>query len=363
MKQTNIIFIVGLLISAISLNSKAQQVTIINDQFMPYNITPEALLAVSIHNGGAEVQAQIVSRLFNISNQPLITVKSVPFLLKPGAVNAANVEYGNGNQVEYLKTTHNLPSGTFRLCISLFLSSPEPADEYCDEIESDFNQYLYLVSPFDKDTIDGTLPLLNWSHSEPFNLLSQGEFYRMVVSEIKEKQTTESAITINNPVMVRNYLTVHNLQYPYDAKELEEGRRYAWQVQKMANNIITNKTEAWEFVIRKPPVEKNLKYVVLQPALSADAYIAYNGKIYFKFLEEYKAKGDLKAFIVSDKGKEYPVDLYKDEKDQPVSSIKSTGDNRFELNLDTQSIKPGYYRMIIKNEKRQSFYLKFYLPE
>lgn len=351
---------------------RAQQVTIINSQFMPYNVTPEALLNVSVMNNGTEIQAQLISRLFNISNQQLIIVRSSTFLLTPGMNNllsgnlkVAGVEYSKGNQVDYIKTTHNLPGGTFRVCISIILSSSsEPADEFCDEIESDFNQYLYLINPFDKDTIENNFPLLTWNHSEPFNALAEGEFYRMIVSEIREKQNAEQAIATNSPVMVKNYLTVHNLQYPYDAKELEKGKHYAWQVHKMTNNIVTNKTEAWEFFVRKSPEEKNLKYVALQSTLTADAYVAYNGRIYFKFLEEYHAKGELKAFVISDKGKEYPVNLYKDEKQiKNASSIKNTGDNRFELDLDTQNIKPGYYRMVIKNEKKQTFYLKFYLPE
>jgi hypothetical protein len=372
MKLKKIVLFPALALFLLSSYLKGQQITIVNSQFMPYNVTPEALLNVSIMNNGAEVEAHVVSRLFNISNQELLTVRSSPFLLKQGLNNSfsgnlkvAGVEYSNGNQVDYIKTTHNLPSGTFRICITVILSNTsEPGDEYCDEIESDFNQFLYLVTPFDKDTIESTLPLLSWNHSEPFNALAEGEFYRMVVSEIKDKQGAEEAITVNTPVMVRNYLTVHNLQYPYDAKELQEGKRYAWQVHKMANNIVTNKTEAWEFIVRKPPEEQNLKYVALQPTLSADAYMAYNGRIYFKFIEEYSAKGNLKAFIISDKGKEYPVDLYKDEtKTKNTSSLKSTGDNRFELDLDIQNIKPGYYRMVIKNEKKQTFYLKFYLPE
>lgn len=349
-----------------------QQLTIVNAQFMPYNITPEAMIAVGIVNNGGETNVKLESRLYNLGNQLLLTVRSAPFILKSGMNGpftadreVSNSEYGQGSQPDYIKTTHNLPGGTFRICVSvIFTQTSEPADEFCDEIDSDFNQYLYLINPFDKDTIDSPLPLLTWNHSEPFDLLAEGEFFRMVVSEIENNQTAEEAIVINSPVMVRNYLTMHSLQYPFDARELLPGKKYAWQVQKMSNNIVTNKTETWEFFLRKPPEEKNKKYVVLQPTLSTDAYIAYNGKIYFKYLEEYAPKGDLKAVIISDNGKVFPVNLDKDVAgDEKASSVKSAGDNRFELDLDTQNIKPGYYRMVVKNEKRQSFYLKFYLPE
>ena len=70
----------------------------------------------------------------------------------------------------------------------------------------------------------------------------------MVVSEIKKDQSTEEAISVNSPVMVKNYLKEHQVQYPYDAKELKEGKSYAWQVQKIGDGIVLNKSESWKFL-------------------------------------------------------------------------------------------------------------------
>jgi hypothetical protein len=373
MRTKYLIFLIGAIVFQLAPSLKAQ-VTIVNCQLMPYNITPEALLNVSIINNGSQVEGRIITRLFNISNEQLIVVRSYPFVLQPGTNNStaqnirvAGAEYLGGSQSEYIKTTHNLPSGSFRACVSIILSGQqEPSDEYCDEIESDFNQFLYLIYPFDKDTVETTLPLLTWNHSEPFSALGQGEFYRMIVSEIKDQQNSEEAISVNTPLMVRNNLSVHNLQYPYDAKELQAGKRYAWQVLKMANNIIINKTEAWEFVIRKAPVEKELKYVALKQIVDANYYTSYNGKIYFKFSEEYNSKGRIVAFITSDKGKEFPVVISRDEKNSNSNDplkIKILGDNRFVLDLDKENVKPGFYILQVKNEKKEIYYLKFYLTE
>lgn len=348
------------------------QVSILTMQLTPYNITPESMLAASVMNSGSEVQVQMISQLYSSSNEPLLTVSSAPFILKSGLNGpfdgnrkATGTEYAGGSQAQYIRSTHVLPTGTFRICIRIFsMQNQEIRDEYCDETVSDYNQFLYLVNPFDKDTIDNKTPVLVWTHSEPFNVLAQGEYYRMVVSEIKDKQNAEEAVTVNVPVMAKNYLAVHSLQYPYDGKELKEGQRYAWQVQKITNGLVSNKTEAWEFVIRREPVEKDIKYVALRQTVSADYYKAVNGRVYFKFNEEYNSRGTLMARITSDKGKGYAVEVLKDEKDKPaLSTIKSTGDNRFVLDLDKQHIKPGYYTMEIRNEKKETFYLKFYLPE
>ena len=348
------------------------QVSVVSIQLMPYNTTPESMLAASVINNGAAVQVQMVSKLYNSSNEVLLTVSSSAFLLKPGlnpafdgSRKAIGIEYGSGSQPQYIKSTHTLPTGTFRICVSITsVQNNEIRDEYCDETISDFSQFLYLVNPFDKDTVDSKTPLLIWSHSEPFNVLAQGEYYRMVVSEIKDRQNAEEAVTVNPPLMAKNYLTVHSIQYPYDAKELREGMRYAWQVQKIANGIISNKTEAWEFIIRKKPSETDVKYVALRQTMGSDYYKAVNGRVYFKFNEEYNSKGTIRASITSDKGKEFLVEILKDEKNKPaVSTVKTTGDNRFVLDLDKEQIKPGHYTMLIRNEKKETFYLKFYLPE
>ncbi|MCW3104308.1 MAG: hypothetical protein JWO09_2748 [Bacteroidetes bacterium] len=347
------------------------QVAIVSMQLMAYNVTPDNMLSASIMNNGAEQQVQLVSKLYSFNNEVILSVRSAPFMLRNGlnsaydvARRAASVEYSNGNQAQYIKATSSLPSGNFRICTDLILmSSPEPADQYCDEVVSDYNQYLYLVSPNDGDTVNSLTPLLMWTHSEPFSVLGQGESFRIVVSEMQAGQGPENAVTVNTPVMSQNYLTGHNIQYPYDAKELTPGKKYAWQIQKMANGVIINKTEAWEFVVRKKPEEKDIKYVALRPVVDGSIYTAVNGKVYFRFIEEYQAKGEMKAYIISDKGKELPVPVANDQEDKKHStSIKNNGDNRFVLDLELSGLKPGYYRLEIKNAKRETFYLKIYLP-
>lgn len=360
-----------MLVVTLAITGKAQ-VSVVNLQLMPYNVTSDGLLGASIMNNGSLQQIQLISKLYNFNNELLVTVKSNSFDLKQGlnspfdgSRKVASAEYSSSQQANHIKATHSLPSGTFKICISIIQSTTsEVADEFCDEIESSFNQYLYLITPADKDTVETSTPLLIWSHSEPFNILSQGEYYRMIVSEIKNNQGAEEAVTINTPLMAKNYLTTHSLQYPYDAKELKAGNHYAWQVQKMANGIITNKTEAWEFVIRKNPEEKEIKYVAMKQRIDASYYTAYNEKVYFKFIEEYNSQGNITALIKSDNGKEYPISITKDEKStETITKIKSIGDNRFILDLNKEHLKSGYYVLQIKNEKKDVYYLKFYLPE
>ncbi|MES2593674.1 MAG: hypothetical protein V4608_17455 [Bacteroidota bacterium] len=119
-------------------------------------------------------------------------------------------------------------------------------------VHYDHNPYFFIEFPNDKEVIPTKSPLFTWSHSEPFSGLAQGESFRMVIAEIKSSQSREEALLVNSPVMVKDYLTSHSLHYPVDAKPLEEEKRYAWQVQKLVNGVVLNKTETREFRVFSP---------------------------------------------------------------------------------------------------------------
>ncbi len=367
-----------LLIASLFIQSKLRsQVSIVNINVQPFNIVPEALLNVGVMNGENEQQVQLLTQVFNSSGSIVLTVKSQPFKLTKGLNSGVNggrkimsTEYSGSSQSNYIKTTHSLPSGRYKVCASLLVSTgADKLDDFCDELEAEFNQYLYLVNPMDGDSIETKNPILTWTHGEPFTILSQGEFYRMVVTEMKKEQTAEEAINVNSPSMVKNYLKEHQLQYPFDAKELKEGTRYAWQVQKIGDGVVLNKTEAWVFVTKTKPENKNLKYVALKPELDGSYYTAYNGVVFFKFLEEYKTQGQMKLNLLDSKSNSIQIDAEKDiphekSKNQVSNSqmLKQAGDNRYELNLDAKKLNSGFYTLIVKNEKNESFYLKIFLP-
>ena len=350
------------------------QVSVVSINVQPFNIVPEALLNVGIMNNGDNQQVRLITQLSNSSGAVLLSVKSEPFQLTKGLNSGlsgdrktTSVEYASGQQSAYLKTTHNLPSGRYKLCSSVIsLQLSEQLDDFCDELEADFNQYLYLVNPLDNDTVESKNPLLSWTHSEPFTILNQGEFYRMIVSEIKKGQSPEEALSVNSPVMIKNYLKEHQVQYPYDAKELKDGMSYAWQVQKMGDGVVINKTETWKFNIRPVPEIVTLKYVALKKQLDGAFYQANDGKVYFKFSEDYNGSGTLKFTLTNSKLKQMEVSIVKDaatdEKEPgiPGVKLKKLGDNRFDLDLN--SLRSDFYTLEIKNEKKETFYLKIFLP-
>lgn len=364
MNKKRYIFI---LVAFLSLFRVEAQVSIVNIQLAPYNITPEAMLAASISNSGDQQAVQMVSKLYNYNGELMLTVNSSVFQLKKGLNmpfdgnrKIGSIQYSEGSQANYIKTTHGLPSGTFKICIDLVQSATmEVADHYCDDIESDFNQFLYLVYPADKDSVESCTPLLLWTHSEPFSLLTQGEYYRMVVTEIKDHQGPDEAITINAPVMGKNYLTTHNFQYPYDAKELKAGKHYAWQVQKISNGVVTNKTEAWEFTITGKKASHENKYAALKKTLDAGYYLAENNKVFFKFEEDYSS--NVISCKIYDEKRNMIEPKALNEKKNATPNFKQVGDNRYEIDLDRLNVKEGFHTLEVKSEKGELFLLKFYV--
>lgn len=352
-----------ILVMIFSVTVTKSQVSVIGVQLQHFNVTPTSLLQASIMNAGTEQQVIIESKLFNAGGEMLMSSRSAAFALHPGLNIAtdrsvANVEYGSGNQSTYIKTSHILPGGRFKICVNIIsATNSEVIEDYCDEVESDLTQFLYLVNPPDKDVIPNPNPVLVWTHSEPFSILGQGEYFRMIVVELSNAQSPEEGIVSNTPLFIRNYLTSHELLYPADAKILQVGHRYGWQVQKMSNDIVINKSEAWEFTLAANKTVTENQYAVLQKTLDAGYYTAINNSVFFRFNEEYSA-GTVSCIIYD--SKRQPVKpKVESEGISKAYNVKQNGQNRYEINLDKLNMSSGYYTLQVKTEKGETFMLKF----
>lgn len=346
------------------------QVTILSAQFNAYNVTPDGMCLASLSNSGGEADVFLEARIMNGSNQPVLTVQTALFKLRSGLTNTSqaglklsSIVYGGSSDAEYMRTMHQLPSGKYRYCLYVRGTGTIEGDEYCDEFENESTSFLFLVNPPDKDTIETPNPLLLWNHSEPFSLLHQGEMYRMMIVELNKDQGAEAGINVNPPKYMANFLTRHDVIYPFDATRLEAGRRYGWQVQKVANGVITNKTEAWEFVMKPGKTASNNKYVEVGTGENSQVYVAEGRKLFFVFNEAYYSPGKaLKVAIVNDRGEPLKnVKARDDKKEGQKINVKENGHNRYEIDLDELGLEAGFYSLLITNEKGQASKLKFYV--
>lgn len=342
------------------------QITILNTNLNSMNVTPQSLCQVSIMNGsGGETQAVLEARILNNSGENILAVKTFPFTLAAGMNNGITInynlestQYGATGQGEYVRNTHILPSGNFKYCVSVYSLSEGMSDDLCEDVISDLSSFLNLIYPNDKDTVETVYPVLTWSHSEPFNILSPGDHFKIIVVEMNQDQSAESAVTVNIPVYFKEFLSSHQIQYPIDAKMLEEGKRYAWQVQKLSNGTILEKTEAWEFTLHKNILPKDNKYTTLKKKHDGGYYLASNDKIFFRFTESYSGT-EPEYRIINEKREEMKPEIKNDKKDAGEKQLKHNGANYYEIDLKPLKLKKGFYELEVFNSKKEKYVLKF----
>ncbi|MGP8217329.1 MAG: hypothetical protein ACLQQ4_17305 [Bacteroidia bacterium] len=364
---TSTIILLSLLI--FSFSSNGQQVTIVSADVNAYNVTPRGLCQAVLMNPATNVEVMLEAELLDAANEPLVTVKTNPFMLHNGLNAASNmnfsiasVEYGTTSIVPYIRNSNILPTGKYSYCIKVMIvgGNAEEGDNYCDEIESDIDSYLYLVSPEDMDTINTPNPVLIWNHSDPFNTLGPGEYYRMLLVPVTEGQTADEAVTVNTPLYLKNNLEENQVQYPFDAPELEPGKHYGWQVQLISNDVIANKTEAWEFIEYIHVPLKDNKYAIMRTSTDGGFYTAANNRIFFRFDEAYATSNVVECLIFDSQMK--PVKsktLDATKNTDGTIALKQQGYNQYEVDLNGMNIKSGFYYLQIKNAKGQVFKLKF----
>jgi hypothetical protein len=324
-----------------------------------------------LNSGTKTFDVIIESKLMNSNNEVLLSVNTNTIQIKSGINSIMSssptfsyVEYSSNNHAQFIKSSKNLPSGKYRYCASIrVINTPEDiSDDYCDELESDNNNLLYLISVPDNEEIETSYPNLLWYHSEPFNLLASNEFYRIVITEIKKEQSADAALNVNSPIYMKNFLNSHSVQYPADATKLVEGKTYSWQVQKVSNGAIIDKTEAWAFTVKNNPKLEPVKYAIVKQNPETGYYQVVGNTIYFKYIEKYsgeklicKIKNDFNKYIdIAPKNEK----LNNSNKSSDTT-LKIVGANYYELNLDEYKLTNGFYWLEVINERGEVYLLKF----
>lgn len=367
----NIFFI---LITACFINQAIGQVTIASAMYTTYHITPASIVQLNVLNTQSNsVEVVVESVVYNSNNEAILTVKSLPIWLKPGLSSLANqslsfssVQYAPTKQAEYVKNMRKVPSGIYRFCSTIYgVRNTEAFDYSCEDVSSDFSDFLVLAYPLDKDTVTVKNPLLVWNHSEPFDILLPGEYYKMSLVALKEGQSAEDALNMNIPLFSKDFLTSHQVQYPVDAPALTPGSTYAWQVQKITKSTVVNKSEAWQFIVPKPKEIVHQKYAALTREINASFTTVTSSQLLFHFQEEYASETGLTYKIYGNEKESIESTNSEslqnlDKKESPL--LKILGNGRYSIDLRALKLNPdSYYTLETQNEKAEKQYLKFYI--
>jgi hypothetical protein len=131
------------------------------------------------------------------------------------------------------------------------------------------------------------------------------------------------------------------LFYPPAARELQEGKRYAWQVTVYKDGMILNRSEIWDFNIKcndTPAVEKFDGFRDIEDLAKGNYYIA-NGRILFAVYNAYEETNLQYSIFCLDK----PDQVFKK---LPRLKLKR-GNNNIIIDLkENRSFTDGYHYIL-----------------
>ena len=197
-----------------------------------------------------------------------------------------------------------------------------------------------------------TRPSLTWQPPLPLEFKAQ---YQIIVAEVKDKQAPIEALSFNQPVINVTGRRDTRLNYPAQAKELEKGKTYAWQVYYSINRRLVQKSEIWTFTIDCEEDKESIpdeSYRELKPGVEGDYYVAKR-KLRFAINNPYN-DGELKYSVTAFEAPDKTI------KQLPVLKVV-TGFNKFSINLDEmRAFKNGaQYLLTVELANGQKLILRF----
>jgi hypothetical protein len=229
---------------------------------------------------------------------------------------------------------------------------------FCSGIS--FSQESILLNmPMDGDTIRTKNPLLSWSLWGAIPTNSIRDYYQIIVVELQENQDASTGILMNTPLVRMDHLSQNQLFYPYDAPVLQEGKWYAWEVQKIMDNSLAFKSETYKFYIPILPNEKPV-YYKLKVKDDGAIYDMQFGKFYFELDEDY-FDDELNFQLYNPSNEKIQAQaIFNQEAGQFAQevNVKRTGSNLYELTIGSNPAL-GIYKLVVQNAKKQKYQIKF----
>lgn len=340
----------------------SSQVIVIPPLVSPFFVTPESITSAQISTieniSGATIEARLSDV---ITGQVLLQVNSSTFNLTKGMNSLAgknlglSTSYGSDENSGYLRTHHQLPGGKFNLCISFKSNSTEETITECELIESETNMVLSLIYPSDRDTIDTSMPLLNWLHSGSFINVNQN--FVLTLAEVKDGQSSGQAIKENSVVYTRSQLKSHSIPYPPSAEKLIPGKTYAWQIELWENDRPILSSEIWSFHVRLYKPEDPIKYVKLRTNKNAGDYRVVDERVYFMFEDGGSSSGLVEIVILDETGKA----IISGKNNDQVSFLNQQNLKQLALDIGPYKLQRGQYLLKLYNNKGEKFELNLYV--
>ena len=279
----------------------------------------------------------------------VVMISTAPFTLLPGmnninrnAVSGSTIRFSENNVARLLRQSGVFPEGEYEYCFQVYrqdkTSRGELLGEQCFDYLVEPLTPLFLIEPYHKEKICDKRPSFTWQPSLP---AIPGSQYRLTLAEMKSGQVASEALVYNLPLINQSNILSPMLIFPPSAKELEEGKTYAWQVTVYKEGMILNRSEIWEFSIKcndTPKVEPENGFRDIEDLTKGNYYIA-NGKIKFAVYNAYEETNLQYSLFCLNK----PDQAFKH---LPKVKLKR-GNNNIVIDLtDNESFIDGYHYIL-----------------
>lgn len=309
---------------------------------------------------------RIIVREDTRGNVAEISVRGLPVhkglnVYNRAVLKQAQYTFASNELATIFRQTGKLPEGEFEYCYEITIIESKPAIaqdfyENCFQLSLQPVTPLLLVDPAYDEKICNQRPNFTWQPPLPLDFKAQ---FQVIVAEVKDKQAPIEALSFNQPVINAGGMRESRLNYPAQAKELEKGKTYAWQVYYSVNRRLILKSEIWTFTIdceEDNEVTPDDSYRELKPGVEGDYYVAKR-KLRFAINNPYN-DGELKYSITAFGAPNKPI------RQLPV--LKSvTGFNKFTINLDElRAFRNGeQYLLTVELPNGQKLILRFIYEE
>ncbi len=343
------------------------QVTIQSASINGELLTPTTLYHLVVINTGAPAMVRLDGFVRTRQGEQVVAFRTAEQLLPSGTstwtASSSTMQafnYGAGEAGRTARVHQRLPGGQFTWCIRINSDAAETGDEWCDDLVMEDLLYLDLVMPWHKDTIDEVRPALTWTITGSPTAVAAAKV-RITLVPMSAPMNAAQALAAEVPLFNVNDVTQRTLLYPPGAPDLQRGRCYAWQAERVVDGRVADRSEPWSFCVRDLPKPQADKYVLLDRIEPGSVYQAVDDRIYFRYDEPY-ASTDLRCVVLGPGRRELVPDARNESAGPGTTLSKQAGVNLYELDLSPYALKTGIYTLRVLDGKGRHYELQFNVP-
>lgn len=347
------------------------QVSIQSAEVREMAVAPSTLFMLSVLNTGAAAEAMLEGELVSAQGEQVVQFRTQRFKVMPGMqylrsedLSMERFTYGSGPASSLARTQKRLPDGRYRYCFRITSIGGEGDGDYCDMLEVEEFLLLDLVDPWDGDTIEDVRPALTWALSGTPAAARDADV-RLTLTPCADDRSAASVLASDRPLFVVPHVWQGMVGYPAGVTDLQRGKCYAWQAERVLDGRVVDRSEPWRFCVRDHTPQQPNKYVVLGKDDAREVHEAAGERIYFRYEEPYTSS-EVACIVFGASREPVPLDLRDDRevgtgKDVVRTNLRRIGTNLYELDLAPYALKPGYYQLRVQNEGGRSHSLVVHL--